>query len=106
MKEDSVTTTEPKPRGQVTHRLKTWPEFFAAVWSGRKTFECRKDDRPKGFKYGDLLHLMEFDPETKQETGRRITARVIYVLKGGQFGIETGYAVLGIVMINRKDARP
>jgi hypothetical protein len=110
-----LVTTEPKPRGQVTHRLKTWPEYFAAVWSGRKNFEVRKDDRPEGYEAGDLLHLVEYDHGTKQETVRRIAVRVTYVLKGGQFGIEAGYAVLGLGVVQRTtvdaaaidgDARP
>jgi hypothetical protein len=43
----------------MTHKLKTWPEFFKAILAGDKTFEIRKDDR--GFKVGDTLRLLEFD---------------------------------------------
>jgi len=79
---------------QQTHRLKTWPEYFNAVVDGTKTFEVRKNDR--NYQIGDMLVLKEFDPQ-KQTFTLRITYRVIcYVLPGGQFGIETGYCVLGL----------
>ena len=28
-----------------THDLKTWPEYFAEIANGNKTFELRKNDR-------------------------------------------------------------
>src|SRR5690348_13292378 len=42
-----------------THVLKVWPDFYAAIASGRKTFEIRKDDRD--FAEGDRLLLREWD---------------------------------------------
>ena len=82
------------------HELKTWPETFNATLSGSKTFEYRKDDR--GYEIGDLLKLLEFVPERSQYqvehgyTGRMITKRVTYVLRGGHFGVPEGYAVMGL----------
>ena len=43
------------------HELKTWPQYFAAVRSGKKRFEIRRNDRE--FAVGDVLVLREFDPE-------------------------------------------
>ena len=78
-----------------THELKTLPEYFAAVADGSKPFEVRRNDR--NFAVGDGLLLREYNPETtEQYTGRKIWLTVSYVLLGGQFGIEPGYAVLGL----------
>ena len=77
-----------------THRLKTWPEFFDAVERGVKNFEIRKDD--VDFRIGDVLILQEWDPGPKRYTGRECQRRITYVLRGGRFGIETGYIILGM----------
>ncbi len=85
-----------------THRLKTLPPFFDAVVRGDKTFEVRKDDR--SFQAGDTLVLEHFDPEKEGvpfaappvNKPDPIHLRCTYVLRGGQFGIEPGYVVLGI----------
>lgn len=58
--------------------LKSWPKFFEKVLSGEKTFEIRINDR--NFHVGDLLLLREWDPETKQYSGRIQYARVTYML--------------------------
>lgn len=76
------------------HRLKTWPKFFRAVRSGRKTFEVRRFDRP--FRSQDRLLLEEWDPDTGKYTGAQITKRITYIMKGGAFGIAADYCVLGL----------
>lgn len=43
--------------------LKTWPEQFAAIVDGSKTFEWRRDDR--AYRVGAWLHLREFIPEVR-----------------------------------------
>lgn len=63
-----------------THVLKIWPEFFDAIADGRKTFEVRFDDR--GYREGDLLRLREWEPAGEVYTGREITVRVTYILRG------------------------
>ncbi len=58
---------------------KIWPAYFDKIMSGEKTFELRLADwecNP-----GDTLLLREWDPETKQYTGREIEKTVTYVLK-------------------------
>jgi hypothetical protein len=77
-----------------THRLKTWPEFFLPIAEGEKTFEVRKNDR--GFRLGDVLVLREFCPVGGTFTGREERRLVVYILEGGQFGIEAGHCVLGL----------
>lgn len=81
-----------------THELKTWPEYFDAIAKGDKTFDVRKNDR--GFQIGDVLILKQWDNTKNEYTGSEITTKVTYVLKGGQFGIEEGYCVLGIKIIS------
>ena len=58
---------------------KIWPIYFEKIASGDKTFELRLADwecNP-----GDNLLLREWDPNTKQYTGREIEKEVTYVLK-------------------------
>jgi hypothetical protein len=43
------------------HELKIWPQYFARVADGSKTFEVRKNDR--GFQPNDEVLLREFDTE-------------------------------------------
>lgn len=75
------------------HRLKTWPEYFEQVYSGAKTFECRKDDR--GFIVGDFLLLQEWDRKTGDYTGREIEKRVSYILRGTEH-VAPGYCILAL----------
>jgi len=74
------------------HELKCWPEYFAKVDDGSKTFEVRKDDR--GYKQGDILVLREWDPVFARYSGRSIHKRVTFILRGGSFGIEAGHVVM------------
>ena len=82
------------------HQLKTWPREFQAIREGAKTFEVRRNDR--GFAEGDVLRLREYDPgagvtpPNGQYTGRELRMRVIYILPGGQFGVEPGHVVMVI----------
>ena len=86
-------------KNRTDHELKTWPEYFEAVWDGRKAFEIRKNDR--NFQVGDWLILREWGPITDY-SGREIYAEVTYVLPGGKFGIEPGLCVLSIIVKGRK----
>ncbi len=78
----------------MTHKLKTWPEYYQAVESQEKTFEVRKDDR--NFQVGDKLHLLEYDPKYDKLTGRFLFKKISYKLTGGSFGIQEGFCVLGL----------
>lgn len=81
-----------------THELKTWPGPFAAVWHGYKPFEVRRDDR--GFELGDRLWLREWNPETREYTGRELRGPVIrFILRGAEaegFGLKPGYCVMAM----------
>lgn len=94
------------------HRLKTWPDHFAAVWDGTKTFELRRDDR--GFAVGDVLKLEEWDPATRDHTDRYVRAQVTYVLAGrdpetettGMPALPSGLVVMSIKVVERFPAPP
>ncbi len=58
---------------------KVWPEYFEKILSGDKTYELRLDDFECS--PGDVLVLKEWDPETKEYSGRQIEKKVTYVGK-------------------------
>jgi hypothetical protein len=58
---------------------KAWPEFFGKIASGEKTYELRLADFE--CKPGDVLVLREWDPKTKQYTGRSMEKEVTYVFR-------------------------
>jgi hypothetical protein len=75
--------------------LKTVAPFFWDVWHGHKTFEVRRNDRD--FQEGQQVFLIHWDAGADRRLDlRAIRADVTYVLKGGQFGIQEGYCVLGL----------
>lgn len=58
---------------------KVWPDFFQRIADGDKTFELRLADFE--CKEGDTLVLREWDPGTKEYTGRALEKKVTYVIK-------------------------
>lgn len=56
---------------------KAWPEYFEKVLDGSKTYELRLNDFE--IEPGDILILKEWNPETKEYTGREIEKTVGYV---------------------------
>lgn len=80
------------------HELKTLADFRWDIIHNRKTFEVRKNDR--NFQVDDILLLKFWNDELKQYTGDEAKAEVLYVLHGGKFGIEEGYCVMGIKVLN------
>jgi len=58
---------------------KVWPEYFEAILSGDKKFELRLADWEYNMR--DILVLKEWDPETKNYTGRVLEKTVRYVIK-------------------------
>ena len=55
------------------------PEYFQKILDGVKTFELRLADFD--CKLSDILILKEWDPKSKQYTGRFLEKEVTYVLK-------------------------
>jgi ASC-1-like (ASCH) protein len=58
---------------------KVWPEYFDAIEQGKKKFELRLADFD--VQEGDTLVLEEWDPKTKQYTGRTIEKKVTFVFR-------------------------
>lgn len=61
------------------HEKKVWPEYFQKILEDKKTFELRLADWECN--EGDILVLQEWDPVTKEFTGRTIEKEVSYVAK-------------------------
>lgn len=78
------------------HWLKCPQPFYFDVEAGRKNFEVRPDDR--AFQTGDNVWLQEWSTDGGFG-GPSLLREIIYVLRGGQFGIEPGYVVLGLAPI-------
>ncbi|EOY3622952.1 DUF3850 domain-containing protein [Enterobacter hormaechei] len=83
----STITREP-----VTHNLKIWPEYFAAVRDGLKRTELRWNDRE--YQAGDILDLCEWDPNEEAFTGDFISVTVTHVADLGQW--MPGYVLLSV----------
>ena len=77
------------------HELKTWPDYFEMVKAGEKHFEVRRYDR--NFQPGQTLLLREWDPGSKEYTGRQVERRISFMrTAGSMIGIEKGYCILGL----------
>lgn len=73
------------------HELKTWPEYFQPILEGKKLFEIRNNDRK--FEVGQWILLREWNPGTKEYTGRATTVEVLYITDWQQ---SPGQVVLSI----------
>ena len=80
---------------------KTWPELFQDVLDGKKNFNLRLNDFD--CEVGDILVFKEYDPNTKEYTGREVEKRIGYVLrtKDNEFWKKEevdkyGYIVMGL----------
>lgn len=92
---------------QRRHELKTWLNAFESVMTGVKTAEYRKNDRD--YNIGDVLTLREWDPGAPtpegsgQYTGREVMVIVTHILRGPQFEVPEGYAVMSIRLRGEED---
>ncbi|MBU1200709.1 DUF3850 domain-containing protein [Patescibacteria group bacterium] len=63
----------------MTIKKKVWPEYFQNIKDGKKTYELRLADWECN--EGDVLILQEWNPKTKNYTGRELRKEVAYVGK-------------------------
>lgn len=88
-----------------THELKTHPAMYKAISRGAKTFEIRKDDR--AFQSGDIVRLRYYDPSNDgpfrppmpEDNFPALEFTIGFVLRGGQYGIETGYVAFSLLPV-------
>ncbi len=86
----------------IQHELKTDPEVFQAVKSGKKKFEIRFNDR--NFKVLDVLWLRETKFAGSEMasgspliyTGESIKCFVDYILHGPIYGLKDGWVIMSI----------
>lgn len=71
-----------RSNGHTEHRLKSWPQFFAAIRSGEKKHDLRRAD-DRNFRVGDTMLLEEFDPAIQRYTGRKTRVRITYITSPG-----------------------
>ena len=81
-------------------KKKAWPKLFQAVLNENKKFDLRLAD--VDIKEGDILVLEEYNPKTKEYTGRKIEKKVNFVIKTRDLKFWTkeevdkyGYLVIG-----------
>lgn len=60
-------------------KKKMWPESYEKVLSGEKTYDLRLADWH--IEQGDVIIFQEWDPATKEYTGRELRKNVGYVGK-------------------------
>lgn len=85
---------EPPQNKQKTHYIRLATTNYDDVASGKKAFELLKNDRD--YKTGDLLEMSEF--KDGRNTGRAITAEIVYMLEN-YTGLTDGYCILGTKVI-------
>jgi hypothetical protein len=81
-------------------KKKTWPDMFEKILSGEKTFDARLADFK--IKKGDTLVLEEWDPKTKNYTGRIIEKKVTFILntKDQKFWSEEDLKKHGLLILS------
>ncbi len=86
-----------------TIKKKIPPDYFELIQSGKKRFELRLNDF--NIKEGDTLVLEEWDPKTKEYTGRKIEKEIDYVLifDLNKFNQEEEIKEKGILIIQFKN---
>ena len=79
---------------------KAWPDMFEKVFSGEKKHDIRINDF--GIKQGDILWLREWDPETKEYTGRSVKKKMNFIAetKKLKYWSEESISKFGLVVMD------
>ena len=62
---------------KINHDLKSWVGLFEPILNGEKTHDFRVMDRD--FKVGDICLLREYEPVTREYTGRSVLVKITYI---------------------------
>ncbi len=88
------------------HELKSWVGLYEPIADGRKKHDLRDMDRD--YQVGDICLLREYEPVTKEYTGRSCLVRITYITSGkhghcafSPFAMHPG---MGILSIERVEA--
>lgn len=85
------------PNNSDAINLKCENPWFSDVYSGRKNFEVRVDDR--GYEVGKTVNLLEYDRANNSYPGRSVRVRITYILRDNRF-VPEGKCILGFVNID------
>lgn len=83
------------------HKLKIERPYYDAIKRGDKTFEVRRDDR--GFQKGDILVLAQCDGSYVSRWPSPLRCEVLWILTGGQHGIQPGFVVMSIKLLPEQE---
>ena len=81
------------------HFLKIAPKYFSEVYTGRKMFEVRDNDR--GFQVGDIVVLCEGEKGTFSK--RTLPTRITYILDDPSY-VKEGFVVFSFNAISYTEA--
>ncbi len=79
-----------------THTLKIREDYARAHLSGLKPWELRKNDR--NFKIGDFINFEAIND--KGEIVIIYKQKIVYLFKGGQYGLADDYVIFSLSMPN------
>lgn len=78
------------------HDVKCDVRLFLLTIEGKKDFELRFNDR--NYQVDDIIFARE--QIGTELTGRVYVARVLSIMKGGSYGIEEGWCILGTKILD------
>jgi len=90
----------------MVHYMKSFPEYFEATKSGKKSHELRLNDfgvnDAMAFSVGDTIILKEFDPKTSKYTNRCIEVEITYISPVPRPWIVPNYVLMSIKLKKKK----
>lgn len=100
---NTITTDNRRDVRVRLHEVKIYPSQYQPILDGDKFFDVREDDR--GYQRGDTIHYREWDPTSKQYTGRESRMEITHVQTWG--GLSGGHVALGVRsdVLTVRDAR-
>lgn len=88
----------------IHHQLKVAPEYFTEIYTGRKTFEYRFDNRH--FAIGDIVRLHNFDPDADSYLNGHIDVKITYILQSYREFIPKGWVIFSFEVIDKSSTPP